>query len=174
MESAVSVGELVQSIEELKKKTAKESGALPPKSSGASSGPPNDLIRQAPVARATVSEEDVRAQWPRFLAEVRQRRISLGSSIEGSRVSGVKGNVILIGCADRFVVDSFKRYKQELQEILQVILGARVHLETEIDGQATRPSPLPVAEVTQQERSVEEHPVVRALIRELGAEPLDR
>jgi len=177
MESAVSLSDLVQSIEELKKKTAEEGRIAAPARRPqmplpVATGGATEPLSDTPTG---ISEDEVKAQWQRFLNEVRQRRISLGSVIEGTTVVGVKGGSIRIGCADDFVVSTIKRNKQELQGILQEILGARVHLDEEIDARAKKPGEQsPPVDVASRAAATEEHPVVRALIRDLGAEPLER
>jgi len=187
MDTAASAGELVQRIGEWKKKIqseapsstlqssspGRESGDTMGAGNGSRGGVPQDPVHIPTSIPSRISEQDVRLKWDQFLAEVRHRRISLGSSLEGTRVLGIRGDTVRIGCADDFIVSSIRRNKQQLQEILRDVVKAGVSLEPEIapdlaklvkiDAPAGPASPSP-------ER---QHPVVEALIRELGAEPLE-
>jgi len=187
MDSAASVGELVHQIGELnKKKIDEEMGAVPSRSvdlapSGSQVVEQNQGTRsdqRSPIQRAPmksfgevgISEEQVRSLWPLFLAEVRLKRISLGSVLEGTSVLGVKGDAVRVGCTDDFVISSIKRNKQALQEILQSVMNTGIHLEPERDPQLIRKG-TPESDKSG-DATPTEHPVVLAMMRELGAEPL--
>jgi DNA polymerase-3 subunit gamma/tau len=182
MDSAASAGELVQRISELKKKVQDEQHE---RSARPLAPPPAILtptIHQsmsgfspAPLSKslATISEDDLRARWPQFVAEVRHRRVSLGSLIDQINVLGLKGDAVRIGCNDEFVLTSVKRNKQSLQEILQSVMNARVSLDPELQPRRPAEENAGHLAAVNSSTSHEEHPVVRALIRELGAEPIE-
>ncbi len=94
-------------------------------------------------------------------------------ALDGSSVLAVHGHLIKVGCRDEFTSSSIKRYKRELQESLQRVLNARIQIEPVVDPSLPPAARLETAAgVNEQKVPVDEHPVVKAMIRELGAEPI--
>jgi DNA polymerase-3 subunit gamma/tau len=130
-----------------------------------------DIVRESkPVS--SISEGELSSRWQEFILEVRQQKIALGSVMDSSLPLGVSGGIIRIGCANAFQADSIKRNKELLSDIVLKVFNARARIEPEVTQLIQKPqtkgpdspAPPPAAE--------EQHPVVRAMIRELGAEPL--
>jgi DNA polymerase-3 subunit gamma/tau len=180
MAKAENVEDLIQRIDALKKKVVDGGmNATPPKSAG---GP----AKSAPVVMTPtvgnpqehrqpfriLSVDELPGAWDQLVKEMKKKRISLGMTLESARVLGVQANQIRVGVQDDFAISSLKRYKVELQEILGGILGTRVQLEPQQDPEASRPKGPSMPQVENLNAQPEEHPVVKALIRELGAEPL--
>jgi len=210
MHSAAEVGDMVQQIEELKKKLLKtlsriqeptatlpthviettqpqavtlQSGSSairstlafnrPTGSNGHSNGASDTLEkRNQPVT--SLSKEEVRSRWLEFVAEVRRQRISLGSVMDSSDVINMEGSVLRIGCGNDFQASSIKRNKELLAEVFQKIFHSKVRLEVEVNlrhvapshsGERNNQSSPPVVDQ-------DEHPVIKALMSELGAEPM--
>jgi hypothetical protein len=116
-----------------------------------------------------IAEGEVSARWQEFIAEVRKHRISLGSVLESTNFLGVKDGAVRIGCADDFTAAAIQRNKESLVEMFQQVFKARVHLDIEVQGTvAPAGSPSEQANGTPDE----EHPIIAAMKRELGAEPL--
>jgi DNA polymerase-3 subunit gamma/tau len=194
MPGAADVGELVQRIDDLKKKLndgefqRKASPVTPavssrnshggeerqppltqPQSSVSFSGKPASTAAPSPA----LSEEEVRTRWPEFINEVRQQRISLGSVLESSTLLGISRGTMRIGCGNEFQAASIKRNKVLLGEIIKTVFNLHLQPEAEINGNYQRrvapASGLPPQEQTPQD----EHPVIKALMKELGAEPME-
>jgi DNA polymerase III gamma/tau subunit len=178
LSGAREVEKLVEELDELKKKLpegrTESSGSRRPTTHA-------ERAEQKPVAESqpmpdndrtfrSIPEEEVRSCWPEFLKEVKEKRIGLSMTLENAKLLRVKGNTIHLGLADEFGLSSVKRYKRDIQEILGGVLKTPVRIEAERDTEGTP--------VKHEEKSnatgpaTEEHPVVKALIRELGAEPL--
>ena len=62
-------------------------------------------------------EEEVVARWGEYVAEVRSRRVSLGSLLEGLRVLGVNGNQVRLACENDFQVSAVTRNRDTLSEL---------------------------------------------------------
>jgi hypothetical protein len=108
------------------------------------------------------------------IAELRSRqKVSLASILETSRLLGVTNGAVRIGCANDFQSSAILRHKLILTEVMVHLFNTRVRVEVEI---AEGPAAPPPAGASQSSPSVtpaeEEHPVIRALKRELGAEPM--
>jgi len=84
---------------------------------------------------------------------------------------GVNGGVIRIGCANEFQESSIRRNRDLLNDIVQKVFNTRVRIEAEVAPRAQKPEAT-ASETPQPASSNEEHPIVKAMIRELGAEPL--
>lgn len=126
--------------------------------------PPSPAPTEA-MKQNTLSEDEVISRWPEFIAEVRRQRIAVGTALESATFSGVTGSVIRVRAND-FTASSLSRNRELLSEIIQKVFSARGRLEVDITSnvKANKPDVSPVSE--------EEHPIIKAMIRELGAEPL--
>lgn len=209
MHSAAEVGNMVQQIEELKKKLLKvpsrikeptatlpthvvestqpQAGTLQSRSSAPRStlafnrptGPnghstgASDTLEKKNQPVIPLSKEEVRSRWIEFVAEVRRQRISLGSVMDSSDVIDVQGSVLKISCGNDFQASSIKRNKELLAEVFQKIFHSKVRLEVEVNLRHVSPSHS--GERNQSSPPVvdqDEHPVIKALMSELGAEPM--
>ena len=124
-------------------------------------------------AGAEIADSELHARWAELLSEVRKQRISLGSILESTTPLGVRGGVLHLACTNEFQASSIKRHKEFLAEIVHTLLNVRIRVEAEIRpaGDADTSSPEKDGPPLQQSTE-EEHPVIKALRRELGAEPL--
>ena len=191
---AAEIGALIQQIDTLKKKlhdgNFSESPrhiaqpVLTPPSNGGKGkvfippppkvqAPPRNLPSTVETTPA-FSEDEMRARWPEFIKEVRNQRISLGSVMESATLLSASDGTMRIGCGNDFQASSIIRNKVLLSEILQKVFNARMKMEVETSDShqktAATKSGTPPQSATHQE---EEHPVIKALIKELGAEPLE-
>jgi hypothetical protein len=114
----------------------------------------------------------VAARWHEVIAELRARqKVSLASILETSRLLGVTGGAVRIACANDFQSSAIQRHRIVLTEVMQHLFNARVRIEVEVSSGPEAAGPgtgSPESASTDEE----EHPVIRALKRELGAEPL--
>ena len=211
MNSAAEVGEVLQKIEELKKKLSDGSLASAPQASrqsftvaepSASNGnaspapsipsPPKFATRPTftrhSVAKpnvsaasttkedsqpTTLSEGEVSSRWAEFVAEVRRQRIAVGTALESAAFVGVTGSAIRVS-ANEFTASAINRNRDLLAEIVQKVFNARGRIEVDT-GTNKKPSitfDTEAATPTAPPPSDEEHPIITAMIRELGAEPL--
>lgn len=197
--TAPEVGDLLQRIEELKKKldeprqvasphhpisteqTAtrpntplKPQTTLPPRQTQGARVEKASAIPVSPTPKPTaLVEGEVVSRWTEFVGEVRRQRISLGSVLESASLLGVNGTSIRLGCANDFQASSISRNRELITATIQKIFSANARLEVEITSnpqalQTTFESPATPAASTQPD----EHPIVKAMMRELGAEPL--
>jgi len=174
------VADLLRRIEELKKKapeisTVSERFTRPsPASRPSASANGNHPPAPAPATRTpspAINEGEISSRWKEFLGEVRKRRISVGSVMDLTTLQGVQGNTIKIGCADAFQVETVVRNKEFLSQILHELFRVNARLEAVVNpGQA--PVAAPDAPPSESTPLQDEHPIITALKRELGAEPL--
>ena len=122
----------------------------------------------------TISLDEIQGHWKEFIEEIRKQRIYVGTLLSQSRPLAVDDGVVKLGCRDESHLTTLKRSKEFLTESAQKIYGKKVRIEisvnhltddgkekkgeTSVDGGA--------------KLSTLDHPVIRALMRELGAEPL--
>ncbi len=202
MPDALEVGEMVQQIEELKKKLGSAPATMQvpiistvPASTIAESAAArtasttqrpvlsrSSFVRSTPVVpppatpsgsqqQRVLTEGELLSRWQELIREIRSQKIALGSVMDSAVPLGVQGDVIRIGCANEFQSSSIKRNRDLLGDIVQKVFSSRARIETEVTSLGpqqtvpgeTEPPPRP---------SEEEHPVIKALMRELGAEPL--
>jgi hypothetical protein len=84
---------------------------------------------------------------------------------------GVQGNTIQIGCADEFQSSTVLRNKEFLSQILHELFHVNARLDAVINPGQAAATP-PDAPASGAAPPAEEHPIIAALKRELGAEPL--
>ncbi len=200
---AVEIGDLIQRVEDLKKKifNAPIATQVPivssvPASSIAESAAAKTIapaqrptfskssfLKSTPVPSpvassssstprvSTLTEGEMNSRWQEFIVEVRRQKIALGSVMDSSIPLGVSGGVIRIGCANEFQASSIRRNRELLNDIVQKVFNARVRIEAEVASLAQK-SATPASEIPQPAPSSEQHPIIKAMMRELGAEPL--
>jgi DNA polymerase-3 subunit gamma/tau len=130
-------------------------------------------LRQPPRA-SSLSESEVRTRWEEYLAEVRRQRISLGSVAESAVLLGVRDGTIRLGCTSEFQVSSIQRNREFLADLARKVFGSPAKIETERIGEAPESGAgePPGAPPAGGEGSPD-HPIIAAMKRELGAEPLE-
>ncbi len=139
--------------------SARPGAAPPPAANGARTGP-------APALNGA----EVLSRWKEFIEFVRQRRISLGTVIDLTEPVGVEGSMIRVNCPDQFQAEAILRNREALSDLLQELFHVRARLDPVVEqasgsGAASPATPPPAQE---------EHPVIQALKRELGAEPMQQ
>jgi DNA polymerase-3 subunit gamma/tau len=132
-----------------------------------------------PEPLQVISSEEAFASWQQWVSEVRQSRISVGTALGVSSILDVNESEVRIACPDDYHLSSLKRNKEFLTESFHKVTGRRVHIEPVLYAKSQtplsqrtsptdQPSATPVVAGT-----TAEHPVIRALRRELGAEPIE-
>jgi len=203
MPAAVEVGELIQRVEELKKKlrstqsvsqvpiVSSVPASFVAESAAARTVVPaqrpmfskSSFVRSLPIQppvvavpidspqRPSITDGELVSRWHELIQEIRQQKIALGSVMDSAMPLGVNGGIIHIGCANEFQSSSIKRNKDLLSEIVQKVFNARARIEPEITP-LTQKQAVPMKGTPQVHPPQDEHPIVKAMIRELGAEPL--
>ncbi|HSQ76656.1 MAG TPA: hypothetical protein VLT13_13915, partial [Bacteroidota bacterium] len=113
------------------------------------------------------NEDEVRSRWAEYVAEVSHQKISVGAVLGATTFLGIVRGSVRLGCADEFQASTVQRNREVLTEIFLRVFGVRAPIQAEVQntgGEAAQVTPSPVPS--------SEHPVVQALRRELGAEPL--
>lgn len=129
---------------------------------------------QVETKSTPLSEQEVSSRWVEFVAEVRRQRIAVGSVLESATYIGVTGSTIRIAAND-FTSSALLRNREFLGDVIQQVFSSRGRIEVESRnvqresispdiGEQALPLPEPPSE--------DEHPVLKAMIRELGAKPL--
>ena len=100
-----------------------------------------------------------------FVSEVTRAKISVGTVLGSTTFLGVREGIVRIGCIDEFQIASVERNRETLAEMFYTVFRVRARIAGErISPQESQGNA---------DRKVEdEHPIVRALRRELGAEPI--
>ncbi len=203
MPAAAEVGELIQQVEELKKKLVSTPFAAQvpivssvPASSIAESAaakvvvpaqragfarpsflrskpaqPPASAASSPPSQPPTLTAGELTSRWQELIHEIRAQKIALGSVMDAATPLGVSEGVIRIGCANEFQASSIKRNRDLLSDIVEKVFNIPARVAAEVvpltQNSANSPGDTPVPQQPENE-----HPIVKAMIRELGAEPL--
>ena len=134
-----------------------------------------------------ISLEEAYAQWQHWVGEVRRTKIGVGTVLGESRILDVMDDALRIGCPDDYHLSSLKRHKEFLADSFQRVTGLKLRIEPVLhDGPVTlqhavtppttfQPSGnAPASHVSGAGNAAgHEHPVLQALMRELGAEPVN-
>jgi DNA polymerase-3 subunit gamma/tau len=172
MQSAPEVAEVLGRLEELTRGggLAREPVRRAPaaaRATGARVPAPASAPVLANTAAGGIREEEVVSRWGEYVAEVRSQRVSLGSLLEELRVLGVSGNQVRVACENDFQVSAVTRNRDILTELFQGVFHSPARL------QPVLVAPGASAAGDASAKAAEDHPVIAALKRELGAEPLD-
>lgn len=123
-----------------------------------------------------ISLEEAKEKWGEWIDEVKRNRVSIGTILAATSVHHVLHDAMQISCPDDYHASTIKRNREFLSETFKKITGHSMRIEPILVSQK------PVYEKTQElqstdgngnGRSDEEHPVIMALRRELGAEPIE-
>jgi DNA polymerase III subunit gamma/tau len=136
----------------------------PPKAVSATTKPASGAAKSAPA----ISEREVQSRWLEFLTAIRQRKISLGTVMDGTWLAGVTGNSLRIGCRTEFEQSSIERNREMLAGLFGDLFHVRLRIEAVYDPEHAPAGPAEQAPAA----PPEDHPIIAALKRELGAEPL--
>ena len=125
------------------------------------------------VKPSTLSAGEVSSRWAEFVAEVRRQRIAVGTVLESASFASVSGSIIRVS-ANEFTASAIARNRELLSDIIQKVFNSRGRIEVDVraDGKSSIALDTDSGERAEIPPPQEEHPVVKALIRELGAEPL--
>ena len=113
------------------------------------------------------NEDEVRSRWTEYVAEVSHQKISVGAVLGATTFLGIVRGSVHLGCADEFQASTVQRNREVLMEIFLRVFGVRAPIQAEVQNTGGE-----AAQGTQPPVPSSEHPVVQALRRELGAEPL--
>jgi hypothetical protein len=116
--------------------------------------------------------EELSSRWNEFLGEVRTRKISLWPALENATLLGVEQGIVRLGVADDFQVSLILKSKEFLGDVFQKILNVRLGVKPEITGASQAGTKLTSAKGPDAGAPGEDHPVLAAMKRELGAEPI--
>jgi DNA polymerase III subunit gamma/tau len=146
---------------------------------------PNEKATAAEPMRKITAEEAYE-QWPHWVGEVRKTKIGIGTILGESRILDVVDGALHIGCPDDYHFSSLKRHKEFLVESFHKVTGFKLRIEPVLNtnpgnGHAAQPIPTspgasvsaPTPNHSESNSAGTEHPVILALRRELGAEPIE-
>jgi hypothetical protein len=128
-----------------------------------------------------ISANEAYSRWQEWVGEVSRSRISVGSILGESRLSEVRDGSVTIACPDDYHLASLKRNREFLVETFRTVTGCDVRIDPVLglaNGNPTKSLHRPHYSdgvITEQtppasEEAIENHPVIVALRRELGAE----
>jgi DNA polymerase-3 subunit gamma/tau len=138
---------------------------------------PSEPMRQ-------ISAEEAYELWQQWVGEVRKTKIGIGTILGESRLLDVADGALHIACPDDYHVSSLKRHKEFLIDSFEKLTGCKLRIEPVLHNspkttppqQDDHPEPPPTPGPSSPKNgngSAGEHPVILALRRELGAEPVE-
>jgi hypothetical protein len=119
-----------------------------------------------------VRAEELSSRWSEFLGEVRTRKISLWPALENAVLLGVEQGIVRLGVADAFQVSLILKSKEFIGDVFQEILNVRLGVKPEITGGSPGGPKVSPAKGPGAAGEGDDHPVLAAMKRELGAEPI--
>ena len=138
-----------------------------------------------PMKKITV--EEAYEQWQQWVNEVRKTKIGIGMILGESNILDVVDGALRIACPDDYHFSSLKRHKEFLVDSFQKVTGLKLRIEPMLhassESKSVAPTPVGRPDVSTpppthpahktSSGSSAEHPVILALRRELGAEPIE-
>ena len=133
-----------------------------------------------------ITVEEAYEQWQQWVSEVRKTKIGIGTILGESSILDVADGALRIACPDDYHLSSLKRHKDFLVDSFQKVTGLKLRIEpvlhASLDSKPATPTPVGGPDVSPppthpvhktNSGSGAEHPVILALRRELGAEPVE-
>jgi hypothetical protein len=103
---------------------------------------------------------------------VRTRKISLWPALENAALLGVEQGIVRLGVADDFQASLILKNKDFIGEIFQKILNVRLGVRPEIAAGSQGGTNETSVKGPGAASQGDDHPVIAAMKRELGAEPI--
>jgi len=140
---------------------------------------------QSPEPTRKITAEEAYEQWSQWVVEVRKTKIGIGTILGESRILDVEDGALRISCPDDYHFSSLKRHKEFLVESFHKVTGFKLRIEPVLN---TSPGNIQTAQPAASNNSAssqpspgpdhgngggDQHPVILALRRELGAEPVE-
>jgi DNA polymerase-3 subunit gamma/tau len=199
MDSSVQISDLLNRIEELKKKVDPVNGVdggikLEGKASSENAAKsytpksqdlpvqcikePIVINEQEPRAfpsstNFTISLEEASEKWGAVVNKASQERIMLGSLLSSSRVLDCSNGSIKINFPDGFHLDFFRKNREHITDLAQNIYGAKLRLEAIISRNESE-SNVPTLKIKPTQIDETQHPLIVALKKQLGASRIDK
>jgi DNA polymerase-3 subunit gamma/tau len=138
-----------------------------------------------PMKKITV--EEAYEQWQQWVSEVRKTKIGIGTILGESSILDVAEGALRIACPDDYHLSSLKRHKDFLVDSFHKVTGLKLRIEPVLhalsEGEPLSPATVVRPDISTpptthplhkpSSGSAAEHPVILALRRELGAEPVE-
>ena len=135
----------------------------------------------------TITAEEAYEQWQRWVSEVRKIKIGIGTILGESSILDVADGALRIACPDDYHLSSLKRHKEFLLDSFHKTTGLKLRIEPVLhassQGKSVTAAPVAAPDASSAPSthpvykagsgSNAEHPVLLALRRELGAEPIE-
>jgi len=130
----------------------------------------------------SISVDEAYARWQEWVGEVRKQKISVASTLDHSKISSVTNGAIRIACPDDYHVSNIRRNRDFLVDSFRKVTGYQVQIEPEFSADAQEivvSTPAGSSSISSSQPSPPkaaangDHPVIQALIRELGAEKVE-
>jgi hypothetical protein len=117
-------------------------------------------------------------KWPSLIDEARKERIALGTMLSESMLIDVNENLLHVTCPDDFHLDTLRRNRDFISQLTQKVYGSNVRLEATLSerppGTVNSPdTPRSTGDPPASGDGILAHPVVRALMKEFGAQPIE-
>ena len=123
--------------------------------------------------------------WRSLVEQVRREKIGIGTMLGETAFHAARGNNVSISCPDDFHADLLKRNRHYISSIAERLYGAKLQFDTILaDTLPVHPAENPggdtgrpgtggrVSQYTPPGQDLRDHPLVRALISEFGAEEI--
>ncbi len=182
---AADIGEIIRRLDEMTgpggstppsppPRTAPARPAPPPAAQApATTVPPRPAQSQPARPPSGTGEAEVSSRWSELLAEIRSKKISLWPAFENATLLGVEHGIVRLGVSDDFQASLIQKNKDVLADIFQKVLNVRLGVRPEVAGGGEGPGRKPApANSPAAEPPADDHPVIAAMKRELGAEPI--
>jgi DNA polymerase-3 subunit gamma/tau len=159
---------------------------IPPSSSQAA--PTQASEAPGPLERMKkITVEEAYEQWQQWVNEVRKTKIGIGTILGESSILDMADGALRIACPDDYHFSSLKRHKDFLVDSFHKVTGLKLRIEPVLhapsESKSVTPAPVVRPDVSTLPPthpalkpgggSGAEHPVILALRRELGAEPIE-
>jgi DNA polymerase-3 subunit gamma/tau len=140
---------------------------------------------QAVAPMKKISVDEAYEQWQQWVSEVRKIKIGVGTILGESNILDVADGALRIACPDDYHFSSLKRHKDFLVDSFHKVTGLKLRIEPVLhaatESKPATPAPVVAGNVSSPAHPVHkpnsgpntEHPVILALRRELGAEPIE-
>ena len=132
---------------------------------------PNDGGPARGAAASGFTGTDGSRTWQHLVEQVRREKIAIGSMLAETSFHAAAGSTISISCPDDFHAGELKRNRQYISAIAERLYGAKFQFES-ILSSMPRSGGAGATEPQSGTDRMKDSPLVRALVKEFGAEEI--
>ncbi len=126
------------------------------------------------ITPMSLTLENIQEKWSTFVAEARKNKIAIATILSETRISELRGDKLCLTCPNEFSIDVLRNNKEFLFDLARQVYGTRLRFEGTIGENGAGHADHSEHTSSAPDGDQLQHPIVQALMREIGARQIER